>query len=71
MLSIKHTEIVAIIDWLMSADESQVEALYQILINEDLGFIQNLFSSYVYQEFINDIIYDSGENKEDKENEEH
>lgn len=69
MLSIKHTEIVAIIDWLMSADESQVEALYQILIKEDLGFIQNLFSSYVYDEFINDIIADNGETEE--ENEEH
>lgn len=56
MKSSKHTEIVAIIDWIMNeADEKQVEALYQILINEDLYFLKDLFSSYVYDEFIQDI----------------
>lgn len=56
MISIKHTEIVAIIDWLMNeADEKQVEALYQILINEDIYFIQDLFRSYIYDDFIKDI----------------
>lgn len=56
MISIKHTEIVAIIDWLMNeADEKQVEALYQILINEDIYFIKDLFRSYIYDDFIKDI----------------
>ena len=56
MISIKHTEIVAIIDWLMNeANEKQVEALYQILINEDIYFVQDLFRSYVYDDFIKDI----------------
>lgn len=56
MISIKHTELVAIIDWLMNeADEKQVEALYQILINEDIYFIKDLFRSYVYDDFIKDI----------------
>ena len=56
MISIKHTEIVAIIDWLMNeANEKQVEALYQILINEDIYFVQDLFRSYIYDDFIKDI----------------
>ena len=56
MISIKHTEIVAIIDWLMNeADEKQVEALYQILINEDIYFVKDLFRSYIYDDFIKDI----------------
>lgn len=56
MISIKHTELVAIIDWLMNeADEKQVEALYQILINEDIYFIKDLFRSYIYDDFIKDI----------------
>lgn len=56
MISIKHTEIVAIIDWLMNeADEKQVEALYQILINEDIYFIKDLFRSYIYDDFIKGI----------------
>lgn len=56
MISIKHTEIVAIIDWLMNeADEKQVEALYQMLINEDIYFIKDLFRNYIYDDFIKDI----------------
>ena len=56
MISIKHTEIVAIIDWLMNeADEKQVEDLYQIFINEDIYFIKDLFRSYIYDDFIKDI----------------
>ena len=56
MISIKRTEIVAIIDWLMNeANEKQVEALYQILINEDIYFIKDLFRSYIYDDFIQDI----------------
>ena len=56
MKSSKHTEIVAIIDWIMNeADEKQVEALYQILINEDIYFIKDLFGNYIYDDFIKDI----------------
>ena len=56
MISIKHTEIVAIIDWLMNeANDQQVEALYQILINEDIYFVKDLFRSYIYDDFIKDI----------------
>ena len=45
-----------ILKWLVASQEWQVDALYQVLIKENLYFINEIVDNDVYEKFMKEII---------------
>lgn len=48
-----------LLKWLVDAKDWQVDALYQVIVKENLYFINEVVDNDVYQKFIKEIIEDA------------